>query len=124
MLESTTIAQSYVHALESRDWDAVAALLATDVVYELPQTRERVTGRDAYLRFNREYPGDWHLSVGRVVAEGRGAVVWVRARVGDDPMDAIVWLDVDEAGRIARVTDFWPETYEPPAGREHLTERY
>jgi hypothetical protein len=23
---------------------------------------------------------------------------------------------------IARITDFWPEPYDPPAGREHLVE--
>jgi hypothetical protein len=27
-------------------------------------------------------------------------------------------------GLITRVTDFWPEPYEPPAGREHLVERW
>ncbi|WP_197686166.1 hypothetical protein [Actinoplanes derwentensis] len=34
---------------------------------------------------------------------------------------ACVWLDTGD--RITRITDFWPESYEPPAGREHLTER-
>jgi hypothetical protein len=27
-------------------------------------------------------------------------------------------------GLITRVTDFWPEPYEPPPGREHLVERW
>ena len=45
---------TYWAAAEARDWDAFAALMADDVVYEAPQTRERVRGRDAYLRFNRE----------------------------------------------------------------------
>jgi hypothetical protein len=25
---------------------------------------------------------------------------------------------------VAAVTDFWPEPYEPPPGREHLVERW
>jgi len=25
---------------------------------------------------------------------------------------------------ITQVTDFWPEPYEPPPGREHLVERW
>jgi hypothetical protein len=25
---------------------------------------------------------------------------------------------------ITQVTDFWPESYEPPPGREHLVERW
>ena len=27
-------------------------------------------------------------------------------------------------GLITSVTDFWPEPYEPPSGREHLVERW
>jgi hypothetical protein len=27
-------------------------------------------------------------------------------------------------GRIVKITDFWPEPYEPPPGREHLVERW
>ena len=29
---------------------------------------------------------------------------------------------VAEPGQV--VTDFWPEPYEPPAGRDHLVERH
>jgi hypothetical protein len=29
-----------------------------------------------------------------------------------------------EDGFITAVTDFWPEPYEPPPGREHLVERW
>jgi hypothetical protein len=115
---------SYWAALEARDWAAVEALLADDVVYELPQTRERIRGRDAYLRFNIEFPGDWHARVLRVVGEGRHAATWVRVRVGAESQDALTFLALDDAGLIATVTDFWPEPYEPPPGREHLVERY
>lgn len=45
------------------------------VVYEIPQTRERIRGRDAYLQFNREYPGDWHLRPLVVLGDGRDAIV-------------------------------------------------
>lgn len=46
----------YWTALQARDWEGFEALLAEDVVYELPQTRERIRGRANYLRFNIEYP--------------------------------------------------------------------
>ncbi|MFD3508374.1 nuclear transport factor 2 family protein [Nocardia sp. NPDC058666] len=124
MTDTQGIAQTYFRALEARDWTALAELLTDDVVYEMPQSRERINGRDRYLRFNQEYPGDWHLAVRRIVAQDNCAAAWIDARVGDEHQDAIVWLDVDDTGRITRVTDFWPENYEPPLGREHLTERY
>ncbi|MFJ9748804.1 nuclear transport factor 2 family protein [Streptomyces chartreusis] len=110
-------------AAEARDWDAFAGTLAEDVVYTLPQTRETITGRERYVQFNREYPGDWHLRVERIVAEPGQVVTWLHFTVGLDEMYAISFFTGTDSGRIASITDFWPEPYEPPAGRDHLTER-
>lgn len=110
-------------AAETRDWTAFAATLAEDVVYALPQTGEQVSGRERYVRFNREYPGDWHLRLERVVAEPGQVVTWARFTVGEETMDGLSFFTADASGRIATITDFWPEPYEPPAGREHLVER-
>jgi ketosteroid isomerase-like protein len=115
---------AYVDVLERRDWPGLTALLAEDVVYEMPQTRERIRGRPAFVQFNMEYPGDWHLRVRRVVADGRLAALWLDVRVGAEEQDACVWVEVGEHGLIGRITDFWPEPYDPPAGREHLVERW
>jgi ketosteroid isomerase-like protein len=117
-------ASEYVDRLERRDWTGLTALLAEDVVYEMPQSRERIRGRPAFLRFNIEYPGDWHLRVRRLVADGRLAALWLDVNVGSERQDACVWLEVSESGLISRVVDYWPEPYEPPPGREHLVERW
>ena len=112
---------------EARDWDAFADTLADDVVYTLPQTRERISGRERFVRFNREFPSDWHLRTERVVAEPGQVVTWLRFTVGAEEMHAISFFTADEKGKIATMTDFWPEPYEPPASRNHLaelTERY
>ena len=37
--------------------------------------------------------------------------------------DAMAFFEFAD-GLITRVTDFWPEPYEPPPGREHLVERW
>ncbi|MEU9212039.1 nuclear transport factor 2 family protein [Streptomyces sp. NPDC048415] len=111
-------------AAEARDWGAFSETLAEDVEYTLPQTRERVRGRGRYVEFNREYPGDWHLTVERVIAEPGQVVTWVHFALGLEEMYGISFFTGDGSGRIASVTDFWPEPYEPPAGRDHLTERY
>ncbi|MEU6247853.1 nuclear transport factor 2 family protein [Glycomyces sp. NPDC047010] len=124
MTDREGAAAEYFSTLDARDWAAFGALLAEDVVYEMPQTRERIVGRERYVRFNREYPGEWRLEARRVVTEGRHAAALVDFWIGEDHQAACVWLDFDEAGLIIRVTDFWPEPYDPPPGREHLVERY
>src|SRR5450756_2580163 len=102
------LAERFIVSLEARDWDAWAGLLHPAVVYEIPQSRERIRGRDRYLRFNQEYPGDWHLRPKVTIADERHGVA------------CFEFAD----GLITRVTDFWPEPYEPPPGREHLVERW
>lgn len=65
------VVTAYWAAANERDWDAFGDLLSDDVVYEGPQTRERVRGRANYVRFNVEgFPGDWHLVVNRIIGEG------------------------------------------------------
>jgi len=90
---SRAAALAYVDSTEQRDWARLAGLLAEDMVYEMPQTRERIRGRSAFLQFNREYPGDWHLALRRVVADGAYAAAWLDTRVGDEHQDACVWFE-------------------------------
>jgi hypothetical protein len=124
MTTAHQVGASYWAAIEKRDWSAFAALLDADVIYELPQSRERIRGREAYVRFNIEYPGDWHVRVERVIGEDGQAATWTRFTVGGDTHDALTFLELGAEELIVKVTDFWPEPYDPPAGREHLVERF
>lgn len=125
MTTSTTgdLLRRHLALLEARDWEGFAATLHPDVVYDVPQTGERVTGAAAYVAFNRGFPGDWHLTVRRVVADETGGAVWTDARVGGDAMTGLHFFTVTD-GLVSRVDDFWPEPYEPPPGRAHLVERW
>lgn len=118
-----SLPERFVVTLERREWDAWAALLDPDVVYEIPQTRERIRGLDNYLRFNQEYPGEWHVTPKVVIADDAHGVVWFDWVVGDESADGVAFFELS-GDRITKVVDFWPEPYEPPAGREHLTECY
>jgi ketosteroid isomerase-like protein len=125
MGDAHDVVAAYWAAAEARDWAAFADLIAEDVVYEAPQSRERVRGRAAYLRFNAEgFPGDWHLTVQRIVGQGRHAASWIQMAEAGDRYPGLCFFDLDADGRIARIADFWPEPYEPPAGRARLVERY
>jgi ketosteroid isomerase-like protein len=115
MIDSEDLARRFLSTLEARDWDAWAALLAEDVVYEMPQTRERVTGRAAYLAFNQTYPGEWHLSPKVVIGNSQRAVAWFGFRLDDESGDGQAFIEIGPDGLITRVTDFWPEPYDPPA---------
>ena len=116
---------AYWAAAEARDWHAFGALLADDVIYRGPQAREQVRGRDPYIRFNVEgFPYDWHLTVQRIVGEGQRAASWIELTGPAGTQPGLCFFDLADDGRIAVITDFWPESYELPASRAHLVERY
>ena len=123
MADHAELVRRFVASLEARDWETWTSLLSPDVVYEIPQTRERIRGRDDYLAFNQVYPGDWHLSPKVVLADGSHGVVWFDWRVGDEVASGMAFFEFD-AGLISRVTDFWPESYEPPDHRPDFVEHW
>jgi predicted ester cyclase len=125
MIDAHAAIEAYWAAAEARDWDAFGRLLADDVVYEVPQTRERVRGREAYIRFNAEgFPGGWHIEIERIVGEGRHAASWITFTGSEGSQPGLCFFELAETGLIARIHDFWPDPYEPPAGRARLVERY
>jgi predicted ester cyclase len=119
------VVAAYWAAAEARDWDAFGALLADDVIYRGPQTREQVRGRGAYIRFNLDgFPYDWHLTVQRIVGEGQRAASWIEFTGPEGTQPGLCFFDLADDGKIAVITDFWPDPYDLPASRAHLVERY
>ena len=124
MSTNVQLVNRFIETLEARDWEVWASLLHPAVVYEVPQTSERIRGRDRYLQFNQEYPGDWHLRLKVSLADSDHGVAWFGWEVsGSEPADGMAFFTFSD-GQITSVTDFWPEPYEPPPGREHLVERW
>jgi SnoaL-like protein len=125
MDDAHQVVAAYWTAVENRDWVTFAGLVAEQVLYEAPQTRERVRGRTAYVRFNVEgFPGDWHLNVERIIGEGRHAASLLEFFDAGDRYPGVCFFDLDREGQIARITDFWPVPAELPDSRAHLVERY
>jgi ketosteroid isomerase-like protein len=108
-------------AFDARDWDAASASLHEDVVVDWPVSAERIRGRENVLGVNRHYPGDWTISVRRTVAEGDEVVTHVAVRLGGQTHHALSFYRLRD-GRIASAVEWWPEPYEPPAGRERWVE--
>ena len=70
---------------------------------------------------------DWHITVQRIVGEGRHAASWIEftgQQAQQGPQSGLCIFDLGDDGQIAQITDFWPEQYELPDSRAHLVERY
>ena len=119
----TSLVAAFAERMERREWAGFGELLHPDVVYEIPQTRERIRGRDRYVTFNAEFPGDWHIEPQVVLGDGHDGSLLFRWTLDGETALAVAFFEVAD-GLITKVTDFWPDPYEPPPGREHLVERW
>ena len=105
------VIERYWAAMEARDWDALGALIADNIVCEWPQSRERVRGRDACIRFAAEFPGDWHLAVEQAIGDGQTGASRIRFTTGDAVETGITFFGFDDQGSVSSILEFWPEPY-------------
>ena len=109
--------EAFWRTANARQWPAFAALLHPQLLYLVPQTRERGEGAAALVDIFRTWPGDWVAQVQTLIADDTRAVTTVRfvvgGEVGADVETGISFFEF-EGGLIRSVTDYWPSTYEPP----------
>lgn len=124
MTSTVALLHDYIERLENRDWYGLTGLLHPDVVYRMPQTREIVRGREAYLRWNQEYPDVWHLRLVEAYGDDIGGAARLDVKIDGESgtTPALVFVRIAD-GLLVEITDFWPTPYDPPPGREHLVER-
>jgi SnoaL-like domain len=118
------ICSEFWASIEARDWESLGALVSPEVVGTWPQSRERVVGRAALATFMAAYPGDWHLVVEVERVDATGGATQIAFSLDGETVPGLTFFTFDADGLIEAFTEFWPEPYEPPAGREHLIERY
>src|SRR4028119_2456348 len=88
-----------------------------DYVMEMPQSGERIRGREAMRAMPEAFPAPPQLTGRRVVGAGR---VWVLEGVNDyggDVWHVALVLEFDADGRIGRATPSHPPPGGPPARR-------
>ncbi|WP_223837535.1 hypothetical protein [Streptomyces venezuelae] len=94
-----------------------------DYVMEMPQSGERIRGREAMRRMQEGYPVPPTITVRRVTGAGP---VWVLETVNDyagDIWHAVVVFELDQEGRILRDTRYYGRPFPPEDSRAALVER-
>ena len=93
-----------------------------DYVMEMPQSQERVRGRDAMRSMQEAFPVPPRLTLRRVLGSGH---LWVIEGVNDYDGDmwnvALIW-ELDDQGLIMRDTRYYAQRSEPPEWRSQWVE--
>ena len=94
-----------------------------DYVMEMPQSNERIRGRDAMRSMQEAFPTPPQLTLRRVLGSGR---VWVIEGVNDYDGDvwnvALIW-ELDGDGLVVQDTRYYTQRSDPPAWRADWVER-
>jgi SnoaL-like domain len=115
--------EAHWHHANARNWVDFEALLSPELQYEVPQTREYIESGAGYLDMFRTWPGAWRAVVKHLVAEDRKAICIVDFIVENEATTGISIFEVQD-GKFVKVTDYWPEPYEPPhRSSKHMKRR-
>jgi hypothetical protein len=94
-----------------------------DFVMDMPQSRERICGRDPVRTMQETFPAPAPAITLRKVTGARH--VWVAEAAidyGGDQTQAVVIFELDDQGLIARETRYYPQQFEAPAWRAAMTQ--
>ena len=97
-------------------------LRSPDYVMEMPQSGERVRGRDNMLAMQSSFPKPPAITLSRVVGSGRFWVVEGVNDYGDEVWHVIVVWELDEDGRILRDTRYYSQKFDAPEWRSAWVE--
>jgi hypothetical protein len=98
-------------------------LRSAEFVMEMPQSGERIRGRDAMRAMQEAFPAPpQSLKIRRVVGGHHCWVLEGELDYGLGPWSAVVVLEFDDDGLIARETRYYAEKSEPPAWRSAWVE--
>lgn len=139
------VVEQFVHALQDRDFEGQAELLADDFINEMPQSGERIRGRANHIAVGRNYPGGvatlehtgdrivgaedkWVLTPTFTLLriEGSGDVYTYvgKALYSNGETWQIIAIVELRDGKIAKATTWYAAPFDAPDWRAPFVERF
>lgn len=101
--------------------EAEHELRADDYILEMPQSGERIVGRDKMRAMQQEYPAPPSIQILRITGAGDHFVVLGRSDYGGDIYYVANIVEFRD-GRIARETRIYGSPFDPPEWRAKYAE--
>lgn len=121
MSGTRTVIEAFWQCMQDNDWAGAAQLFSPGFELIWPQSGERFDA-EGFVAVNSQYPaeGRWRFDVTSVLVDGSEAVSRVEVTDGNVRATVISYFAIEQ-GRIAAMTEFWPEPYDPPVWRKGLS---
>ena len=123
-MDDQQIRETLIELVTDLDPDAEYELRHEDFVADMPQSGERICGRDNMRAMQQAFPPDRKptFRVRRLTGAGD---VWTVEAIGDYGGETYLVVVIFEFrdGRIARETRYYPQPFEAPEWRSQWVER-
>lgn len=122
MTDPGAIVRSLFDAMQARQWDRAAALLAPGLKVWWPVTDERFSGHN-FIEMQEAYPEGWSITVEEVLSVGDRVAARVAVDQDGERFWCHGWYDVS-AGRITSAVELWATqaSETPPVWRRRHTD--
>jgi SnoaL-like protein len=123
-MDDQQIRATLIDLLTNLDPDVEYELRHENFVAEMPQSSERIRGRDNMRAMQRAFPPD-HAPTFRVRRITGADDVWTVEATGDYGGEIYLVVAIIEFrdGKIIRETRYYPQPFEPPPWRSQWVER-
>ncbi|GCE47132.1 SnoaL-like protein [Thermosporothrix hazakensis] len=121
MHSSHDLIERFWQTMSERRFEDLAVFLHDDFTCEWPQTRERIRGKENYIAVNANYPGEWTITIHRILASENEAVTLCTMAFQGQQETAISFFELRDS-LIVKEVDYWPEPYTAPDWRAQWVE--
>jgi ketosteroid isomerase-like protein len=121
-LDSQQVRELFFEQLEHLSPEAEYELRHPDYVMEMPQSGERIRGREKMRAFQEAYPNPPTIEPRRVVGSGDVWVIEARSDYGGGQRFNLAMIVEFRDGKIWKDTRYYAEPFEPPAWRSQWVE--
>jgi ketosteroid isomerase-like protein len=120
-MEEAEVQQIFSRVFEDMSPEEEHELRHPDFVMEMPQSGERIRGREAMRSMQEQYPGPPTIALRRVVGSGDVWVVEARSDYNGRIYRAVMIVEFRD-GKIVRETRYYADPFEAPAWRAEWVE--
>ena len=123
-MDDQQIRETLIEMLTNLDPDAEYELRHEDFVADMPQSGERIRGRDNMRALQEAFPPDRTptFRVRRITGAGDVWTVEATGEYGGEIYLVVVIFEFRD-GKIVRETRYYPQPFEPPEWRSQWVER-
>lgn len=117
------IVEKFWAAFSKADYNAVRSIIDDKFEAFWPNTHEKFSNKDSFIKVNELYPGKWKINLESIESCGNKVITTTKVTSEDRSFYAVSFFDIKDE-KICRLVEYWGDCGDPPDWRKDITEHY